>query len=177
MKLKTMLLLHLVILIAVTLGDTVGCFDQSTDPRRQITPTTYRACYGILDALLSKDKATAEIPFSRRSGVGFKVPEYWTSGNCVMVIDMHSENDVDSMSFLDIATEAGVIMVKCVMYPPHLGGTQPVGPKRVLNVTVFGYHQRVKGRPWPALPLEPYGSVGRPWRGLSLSQNGSAIAR
>ena len=59
------------------------------------------------------------------------------------------------MSFYDIATEVGIILLRCVMHPPHLGGTQYVGPKKVTNVTVFGYGGRLRGgrRPLTALSL------------------------
>ena len=75
------------------------------------------------------------------------------AGDCGVAIDMHSDDDEDSMSFHDIAVETGVILIRCVAHPPHLGGTQPVGPKKVMNVTVFGYREPPRGRPLGELSL------------------------
>lgn len=51
---------------------------------------------------------------------------------------MHSDADEDTTTFKEIAVMAGTIMLACIAQPPHLGGTQFVGPEAVMNVTVFG---------------------------------------
>ena len=147
------LLLAMTLIIASTLADRLGCFHQSPPLRPQRAPTTYKECSHILRFLLDYDKEQGSITFSRRPGIGYRVPDYWVAGTCAIPIDMHSDNEVDEMSFHDIAVEAGAIMVRCVMYGPHLGGTQPVGPRKVMNVTVFGHHGKRPGtgRPFSEL--------------------------
>ena len=73
------------------------------------------------------------------------------SGNCVLTIDMESDNAEEILSFKDLAVDAGTVMVRCVMNPPHLGGTLIVGRKKSMNVTVFGYQKRIGGRPMGGL--------------------------
>jgi len=57
---------------------------------------------------------------------------------CALSIDMHSDTDEDTTTFKQIAVQAGTIMLACIAQPPHFGGTQYVGPRAVMNVTVFG---------------------------------------
>lgn len=154
-----LVLLSLALFIRSTLSDTIGCFAQSRAPRQRLIPTTFKACYELSKFLIHHDKAHAAIHFSRKPGAGFQVPDHWVSGNCVLAIDVHSDDDEDELSFKDIAVEAGAIMVRCVARPPHLGGTQFVGPKRVMNVTIVGYsgNPGVRGRPLNELLLHGLG--------------------
>ena len=155
-----LVLLPLAFSIPSTLSDTIGCFAQSAAPRQRLVPTTFKACYELSKFLIQHDKAQGAITFSRKPGVGYQVPEHWFSGNCVLAIDVHSEDDEETLSFKDIAVEAGAIMVRCVANPPHLGGTQFVGRRRVMNVTVIGYsgRPRVGGRPLNELLLHGLGA-------------------
>ena len=89
--------------------------------------------------MVQTGKPKAPITFSRKAGLGYKVPDYWTVGNCALTIDMHSDEDIDTMSFFDIAIEAGVVNARCVARPPHFGGTHIVGPRKVMNVTLLGF--------------------------------------
>lgn len=57
---------------------------------------------------------------------------------CALSIDMHSDTDEDTTTFRQIAVEAGTIMLACIAQPPHFGGTQYVGPRNVMNVSIFG---------------------------------------
>ena len=54
------------------------------------------------------------------------------------MIDMHHDEDEDILSFLDLATAAGMVNIVCVAKPPHYGGTVSVGPNRVMQVTLYG---------------------------------------
>ena len=155
-----LVLLPLAFSIPSTLSDTIGCFAQSAAPRQRLVPTTFKACYELSKFLIQHDKAQGAFTFSRKPGVGYQVPEHWFSGNCVLAIDVHSEDDEETLSFKDIAVEAGAIMVRCVANPPHLGGTQFVGRRRVMNVTVIGYsgRPRVGGRPLNELLLHGLGA-------------------
>jgi len=61
---------------------------------------------------------------------------------CALSIDMHSDTDEDTTTFKQIAVQAGTIMLACIAQPPHFGGTQYVGPRAVMNVSVFGIPKR-----------------------------------
>ncbi|KAL8794044.1 MAG: hypothetical protein Q9195_003344 [Heterodermia aff. obscurata] len=140
-------LLSLALSISPSLGVTAGCFTAEVALRQPIAPTTFKACYELVKGLVHHDKAEAAMIFSRKPGAGFRVPEHWVSGNCVLTIDMDSEDDEELTSFKDLAVDAGTVMVRCVMNPPHLGGTILVGRRQAMNVTVFGYRKRGGGRP------------------------------
>ena len=143
--------LSLTLFISPNLGDVMGCFGPAAAIKDPIAPTTFKECYELVKRLAHHDKAEAAMIFSRKPGAGFRVPEHWVSGNCVLTIDMDSDNDEETLSFKDLAVDAGAVMVRCVMAPPHLGGTMLVGQRRSMNVTVFGYRKRVGGRPFNGL--------------------------
>ena len=86
------------------------------------------------------DMSLAQKPilFSRKENHGYQVPRKWQRGNCIIMIDMHHDEDEDILSFLDLATAAGMVNIVCVAKPPHYGGTVSVGPNRVMNVTLYG---------------------------------------
>lgn len=138
-----MVLILLLLLVAVNwagaVGEArVGCWKQNPPPGRQHFTTIYKQCFEGIKDLAKLDKSYAPIVFSRKPDAGYRVPERWITGTCYIHIDMHSDDDEDFLSFHEIAVEAGVINAACVARPPHLGGTSPVGPKRVMNVTIFG---------------------------------------
>lgn len=54
------------------------------------------------------------------------------------MLDLESDEEEDTVSFYKIAIEAGVVNGACVAPAPHLGGTTRVGPKGVMNISIFG---------------------------------------
>lgn len=143
-------------------GGDIGCFAREAAFRQPVAPTTFKECYELVKRLVHHDKAEAAMIFSRKPGAGFRVPDHWVSGNCVLTIDMESDSDEEILSFKDLAVDAGAVMVRCVMSPPHLGGTVIVGRRRSMNVTVFGYRKAIIG--------------GRPMGGLGDGGIGTANA-
>ncbi|CAF9915278.1 MAG: hypothetical protein HETSPECPRED_002348 [Heterodermia speciosa] len=131
------------LIITVTCDDKISCWGGG--PRSKLRPTTFKACRAVIKWLGSHDKEQGPITFSRRPGVGYRVPDQWLSGNCVVSIDMHSDDDVDTLSFREIAVEAYTIALGCVISPPHLGGDGHVGPKGVMNVTILGVDLKPDG--------------------------------
>ena len=121
----------------------MGCY--AYRPQTPLQPTTFRACRAVIKWLGSHDKQRGLITFSRRPGFGYRVPDQWVGGNCWVGIDMHTDDDVDTLSFRDIGFKAYMIALACVITPPHLGGTLQVGPKGVMNVSIWGYDRRSSG--------------------------------
>lgn len=121
-----------------TCAAAVICWRQNPPGGRQLHPTVFKHCSDAIKELAKLDKAYAPIAFSRRPGVGYQVPQRWVSRSCFIDLDMHSDDDEDSVSFMDIAIEAGTLAAACVAQPPHLGGTSFVGPKQVMNITILG---------------------------------------
>ena len=131
------------LIIAVTCDDKTSCW--AGVPGGRLRPTTFKACSAVIKWLGSHDKEQGPITFSRQHGVGYRVPDQWLSGNCVVGIDMHSDDDVDTLSFREIVIQAWTIALACVISPPHLGGSGDVGPRGVMNVTVIGVDFKADG--------------------------------
>lgn len=136
-------LILLTLLISVNCEEEVACF--AGGRRSQLHPTTFKACRDVIRWIGFLHQDEGLITFSRSFSVGYRVPAHWIGENCALGIDMRSDHDVDTMSFRDIATQAYHVALACIIHPPHLGGTRPVGPKGVLNVTVWGVAQRPGG--------------------------------
>ncbi|KAI4249229.1 MAG: hypothetical protein L6R40_000687 [Gallowayella cf. fulva] len=136
---------HLLLLLAAinwTYAANVGCWKQPNPPAKQYYTTIFKHCIDAIQDLAKLDKAFAPILFSRKKGVGYKVPERWMEKTCFIVIDMHNDEDEEYVSFHEIAVEAGVIAGACVARPPHLGGTGRVGKNQLMNVTIVGVRWR-----------------------------------
>ncbi|KAL8734014.1 MAG: hypothetical protein Q9166_001775 [cf. Caloplaca sp. 2 TL-2023] len=71
--------------------------------------------------------------FSRKPNVGYQLPEQWFYRSCVLQLDMDDHDEEETASFRDISFAAVTVMLACVAQAPHLGGTQFVGPKSVMN--------------------------------------------
>ena len=46
--------------------------------------------------------------------------------------------ETETATFKNVADAAASVILACVLARPHLGGSQFVGAKKVMNVTVFG---------------------------------------
>lgn len=129
---------------AVKADNTVSCFQPtphlpSPFIRPGDLPTTYRDCFQIVKFIVRHERVDLPLLFSRQPGRGYLLPETWKFGSCALNFDFNSgPHNEDTTTFRQLAVEAGTIMLGCVAQPPHLGGTQYVGPIKVLNVTVFG---------------------------------------
>ena len=123
--------------------DRVSCFrERTTLPSSYldtgIAPTTFQACYQVIKFLLRHERTDLPLLFSRIPGRGYLLPEQWLFSNCLFILDTHSDADEETTTFRQIAVAASTVLLACVAQPPHLGGTQTVGPKAVMNVTVTG---------------------------------------
>lgn len=82
--------------------------------------------------------ARKSIRFTRNDGEGFKVPESWRQGNCVVHLDVLSDTDSDTATLFGLAIQANVLNNLCVIKEPHLGGSIILGKDRLLNLTIMG---------------------------------------
>ena len=86
--------------------------------------------------------------FGRSVKVGHTVPDQFVHrgfyGSCVIKIDM-ADGEQDTMTWRDIIVSASELRDTCVSPPPHLGGERKTGPKKLLEVAVFGIDNREVG--------------------------------
>ena len=110
-----------VCLLALTVlfgfADSVECWQER--PGSQLVPTTFKDCRSVIRWLSTFDRASSPMIFSRRQGAGYLVPAQWISGNCILAIDMISDDVEDFLSFQDIAVEAYTVALACVITPPR----------------------------------------------------------
>lgn len=120
--------------------DSIGCWTQQSPSLPEPIPTIFKYCQDTIRHQIMLDSKVAMVPqlFSRTPGKGFTVPFQWQSGNCIIAVDTHTAADEDTLRFYDIAVQASMVNVYCVARPPHWGGTSPVGPMQVVNVSIVG---------------------------------------
>ncbi|CAO1596966.1 hypothetical protein XANCAGTX0491_000793 [Xanthoria calcicola] len=126
----------------------VSCFEDSSPP---MIPTTYHACFQVIKFIISHERIELPTLFSRAPNVGYRLPEQWRQGSCVLQLDMNdaatAPAETETATFKNVADAAASVILACVLARPHLGGSQFVGAKKVMNVTVFGTDRaaRLKG--------------------------------
>ncbi|CAL8574509.1 hypothetical protein XPA_000467 [Xanthoria parietina] len=131
----------------VTAGDIgLECWPASST----LGPTTFKECVESVSKSLIPPGADPDIPlkFSKdlKLNPDFTLPNFWKSwnGDCIIGIDF--ERDVggyDRTSLNDIKRAALAVARRCVIPPPHLGGTvYPLGWQGKLGVSIGGFRVR-----------------------------------
>ena len=106
----------------------------------------YRAarqdCIEVAKLMIHGDKAYAPMVFSRKEGVGFKVPHEWAfkEGTCFISINTVEEDDEVVYSVAKMARTVATIIHDCLDNPAFdkLGGKGECGPEQKISVTVAG---------------------------------------
>lgn len=138
-KMKTIVNILTIYLLSTTISAT-GPAPFCRSFRPDLAPTTYHACFQIMSFFRRPEHAKLPFTFSRKANVGYLVPAQWLRGNCILHLDVNSDDDQYTTTFERISIAASQLAWSCVVPPPHLGGTVYVGPKSVMNVTIFGAH-------------------------------------
>ena len=81
------------------------------------------------------------LSFGRLVKVGHTLPDQYTQrgffDTCVIQLDMR-DGVQDSLTWRDIIISASELRDWCVALSPHLGGKGTAGPRRLLDVKVYG---------------------------------------
>lgn len=117
------------------------CFNPTT-PRRGLYPANEQDCLNAVQDLLSIKDVFRPITFARRGKAGFRLPRVVRSATCVISIDVMYDEDKDYFHPYLLYTAAVDIAHRCTQSTFRFGGRNTAGPKRVVNVLVFG-------RVWP----------------------------
>ena len=112
------------------------CFEPGQTTSR---PTASNKCNIALNRMVPNMKTGRKpIAFSRSDSEGLKVPMRWSSGNCIVQVDVLKDGDTDISTLYHLAIQASYMNTLCVAQPPHLGGEMVLGMEKKLNLTVFG---------------------------------------
>jgi hypothetical protein len=130
--------LPLLPLLNGSLSSTLDCWQQHPAKEMQLPPIIYKECREIIAQIHVGEKSLAPLVFSRSSSAGFKVPESWQHGSCVVTIDVKGNDAHETSTFAEITKRAFSLMVECVIKEPHLGGRSFVGDHDGLEVLLFG---------------------------------------
>lgn len=140
------------------------CFNPPT-PRRGLYPAEEQDCLNAAHDLYNVRDPFHPITFARRNNVGFKLPKVFRSGTCVISIDLLDDRESDKFKPILVYTTAVDIAHRCTQGAFRLGGRTRAGPKKVVDVLVFG-------RVWPLKngTVEPGSAVvvAREWGDPSL---------
>ena len=141
MKSSPLYLLPLLLFLPLhTAAASVTCYEP-VSPSSPLIPITYHDCFQIIKFIVQHDRIERPTLFSRKPHLGYHLPDQWRSGSCVMRLDMNDDagpDEEETATFKDIVGAAATVMLGCVVPAPHFGGTQCVGAKNVMNVTIFG---------------------------------------
>lgn len=125
-------------LLNASLSYPLDCWQQNPANETQLKPTVYKECREIITKIPMGQKSLAPLVFSRDSTAGFKVPESWQYGSCVVTIDVGGDDVHETSTFAAITKRAFALMVECGIKEPHLGGRSFVGDHDRLEVLVLG---------------------------------------
>ncbi|KAL8712930.1 MAG: hypothetical protein Q9220_002788 [cf. Caloplaca sp. 1 TL-2023] len=135
-KISSILAFWLSLLTAICATSIIDpvCWTPKTPESVQPRPTVFKHCYDAVKKILP-DPQTVHKPilFSRKPDRGFDVPRQWRSESCIIMIDVHSDEDEEIATFFDLAAGAALINIGCVARPPHYGGTGAMGENRRMN--------------------------------------------
>lgn len=117
------------------------CFNPPT-PRRGLYPAREQDCLDAAKEIFNLRDPFKPTTFARKYNVGFKLPKVFRNGTCIISIDLVNENDRDHFKPWLVYTTAMDIAHRCTQGAFRLGGRTTTGPKKVVDVLVFG-------RVWP----------------------------
>lgn len=117
------------------------CFNPAT-PRRGLYPAKLEDCLNAAEELISIRNPFRSVTFARRKIVGFPLPKVVRNGTCVISIDVINDADQDIFRPWQVYITARELALRCVQGAFDLGGRTMTGPRKVVDVLVFG-------RIWP----------------------------
>ena len=113
------------------------CFNPATS-RRGLYPAKQEDCFNAAKELLCVKEPFHATTFARSSNVGFKLPQVARNGTCVISIDVMNDTDMDKFEPVLLYIAAWEIALRCTQGTFSFGGKTMTGPKKVVDVLVFG---------------------------------------
>ena len=117
------------------------CFNPTT-PYRGLYPAKEQDCLNAAKDVFDIRDAFRPTTFARRGRDGFKLPKVVRNATCVISIDVMNDSDEDYFQPWLVYIAALDIAHRCTQGAFRYGGRTTTGPKKVVDVLVFG-------RTWP----------------------------
>ncbi|KAL6715224.1 hypothetical protein ACLMJK_007488 [Lecanora helva] len=114
----------------------ITCFHQEQGGR-PLGQTNVVDCTYAMNRVVTS-VVPAHYVFRRTYRYPFPLPKTFPAGSCNIWLDMTSNEAEDSFELADIVVAASRIVGKCVAGAPALGGKTLVGPKKLMEIFVFG---------------------------------------
>ena len=90
------------------------------------------------------------VAFGRTVKTGHTLPDQYAQqglyNTCVIELDMEGDGAQDVLTWREIVIGASQLRDMCVAPPPHLGGDGKVGPRRLLEVRMYGRENEGMGQ-------------------------------
>ena len=111
-------------------------------PSPERLPAKYQDCEAAVNELHGEGPNMRTYVFGRGprvSGVTYRLPKTFHVRTCIITLDMVYEEQRDRLSFFDVREAALDLAVQCTSGAFfNTGGIQPVGPRNLLFITMFG---------------------------------------
>lgn len=117
------------------------CFNPTT-PRRGLYPAKEQDCLNAAKDLVDIRDAFRPTTFARKGRVDFRLPRVVRNATCVISIDVMNDMDRDYFAPWLVYNTAVDLTHRCTQGAFRFGGRTTTGPKKVVDVLVFG-------RVWP----------------------------
>ncbi len=124
-----------------------GCYEQNPPGQPQRVSTTYTVCTQAINRIAVHRALDEPIAFGRSVKVGHSLPDQFVQrgfyGSCVINIDM-KDGQQDILTWRDILIGASDLRDECVAPPPHLGGEVKAGPRKLLEIKMYGLENKAE---------------------------------
>ena len=119
------------------LEDLIGCFQQAPPHESQLSRTNFIDCFSAQEQIAAHDPRRPII-FRRNNDTAFILPNKFVYRTCTIFLDMVSADDEDFFYVAEIRDAAIDTARKCTSISRALGGKAIVGPRKSVEVFVFG---------------------------------------
>ena len=139
--------LHLDLPILINLNSTILSpvntaplnYDPCFEPRSDLFPTNYVDCHAAIREMFRTSDMGRYYTFGRGDGATYKLPKTFSSGSCIVNLDMIYDEQTDRLTIPEVRQAALDLAAQCTTGTDfNLGGIEAVKPRNVLCVTIFG---------------------------------------
>ena len=119
-----------------------GCYQKIPPRDPPLLATSYILCTQVINRMAVGRSLNEPITFGRTVKTGHTLPDQYAQrglyNTCVIELDMQGDGAQDVLTWREIIIAASELRDMCVAPPPHLGGVEKVGERRLLEVRMYG---------------------------------------